>query len=224
MIHHWDGSRWTLVEGPDDIGPSGASGASLDDVVAFAADDVWAVGSQPSGVLIVHWDGSRWSVAPTPDVGDSSFLQAVDGSSPRDIWAVGWTSSGGMEAEPTPPVVLHFDGQRWESVSLPTPPDLYAVPVAVAAVGPGDVWISGWMSRSNNSDDLEEFRPLVAHWNGSDWRLGDVGVDASGSMINGATVAGGAVWLVGRHGGTYTEVEGNLVGARPLAVAGTCMS
>ena len=224
MIQHWDGRRWTVVEGPDVVSPGGASGASLDDVVAFASDDVWAVGSQPSGVLIEHWDGSRWSVHETPDVGDGSFLQAVDGSSPDDVWAVGWTTSGGMESEPTPPVVLHFDGDRWESISPPTPPDPYAVPLAVAAVGPGDVWVSGWMSRSNSSDDLEEFRPLVVRWNGSEWRLVDVGVDASGSMITGAAVAGDGVWLVGRHGGTYTEVEGSLVGARPLAVAGTCAS
>jgi hypothetical protein len=221
MIQHWDGERWSIVEGPDVI--DATSGASLDDIVAFAADDVWAVGSQPSGVLIEHWDGVQWSVVETPDVGGHGYLQAVDGSSPNDVWAAGWTSSGGMEAEPTPPIVLHFDGERWNSLSLPTPPDMYVVPLAVASVGPGDVWVSGWISRSNNSEDLEEVRPLAAHWNGSEWRLVDTGVDASGSMIDAAAETGDTVWLVGHHGGTYSEVEGNLRGAQPLTVAGTCI-
>jgi hypothetical protein len=221
MIQHWDGERWSIVEGPNVVDAS--NGASLDDVVAFAAEDVWAVGSQPSGVLIEHWDGVKWSVIETPDVGGHGYLEAVDGSGPDDVWAVGWMTSPGMETEPAPPIVLHFDGERWELLSPPTPPDMYVVPLAVVSAGPSDVWVSGWMSRSSNSDDLEEFRPLLVHWNGSEWRLVDAGVDAPGSMIDAAAEAGGTVWLVGRYGGSYTEVEGNLQGAQALTVAGTCI-
>jgi hypothetical protein len=222
MIQHWDGTAWAIVPGPDVVDDT--DGASLDDVLAFATDDVWAVGSQSSGILIEHWDGSRWSLVEAPDLGRHAFLQAVDGSSRDDVWAVGWTMSASIEAEPTPPIVLHFDGERWDPIQLPMPENTYLVLRAVAVIGPADVWVGGWMGESNNSEDLEGFRPLAAHWDGSEWRLEDIGVEEPGSMVSAAATAGEELWLVGRHGGDYTDVHANLRGAQHLTVMGTCKS
>jgi hypothetical protein len=221
MIQHWDGTEWSIVPNPEVV--EGGNGGDLEDVIAFASDDVWAVGSQPSGVLIEHWDGSRWSVVDAPDIGEHAYLTAIDGSSPTDVWTVGWTTTGGFDARPTPPVVLRFDGSSWASVRLPTSSDRYVVPLAVTAVGPGDVWVSGWTSASNSTNELDTFRPFVAHWDGVRWRFVDHGIELEGSVINASATDGRSVWFVGRHGGTYTDVHALLEGADAMTVAATCV-
>jgi hypothetical protein len=49
LTEHWDGTSWQIVSAP----PT----SSLSGLAAFAANDVWAVGS-----AIEHWDGSTWSL------------------------------------------------------------------------------------------------------------------------------------------------------------------
>jgi hypothetical protein len=220
MIQHWDGERWSLVPTPPVGGPEG--GGSLRDVIAFASDDVWAVGSQQGEPLIERWDGSRWTVVGAPDIDHPGSLHAVSASSPDDIWAVGWTSSDGAESEPTPPVVFHFDGERWAEVVLPVRSDRYVVPLAVASAARGDVWVGGWTGTTNNADALDRFRPFVAHLDGSEWNVSHPGVDADGSIIEGAASDGRSVWFVGRRGGEYTPPDAMLTGARPLVLVARC--
>jgi len=66
------------------------------------------------------------------DVPTDVDLNAVWGTSPDDVWAVG--DAG---------VVLHFDGQKWSRMKIAglgnRRPDLYAV----WAPEPGHVWIGG---------------------------------------------------------------------------------
>jgi len=220
LIEHWDGRRWSMVPTPDLT--SETSGASLDAISVVSAADIWAVGSQPSGVLIEHWDGSSWSVVDAPQPADHGFLTGVDASGPSDVWAVGWTSSGGMANEATPPVIERYDGTRWEIVELPASPARFAVPLAVTAVGPEDVWIGGWMADSNLSQNYDRYRALVAHWDGSAWTFAEIGLDQPPQVLAGATKIEGDVWLVGREGGAYEGVNGLFEGDRPLAAIGVC--
>jgi hypothetical protein len=62
LYEHWDGARWTVVAPPD------RRRGVVEDVVAVASDDVWAVGwNRPGPVIRVwHWDGSSWSRAVAP--------------------------------------------------------------------------------------------------------------------------------------------------------------
>jgi hypothetical protein len=58
LIEHWDGQRWSVVATPDVT--TGTEGAELSAISVVSTQDIWAIGSQPSGVLIEHWDGSSW--------------------------------------------------------------------------------------------------------------------------------------------------------------------
>src|SRR6185436_16425205 len=70
VIEHWNGTSWNIVAGDASVLAGG-----LDDVVAIASDDVWAVGELGhSTSLAEHWDGTSWSVVSTPAPGSISEL------------------------------------------------------------------------------------------------------------------------------------------------------
>jgi hypothetical protein len=95
LIEHYDGSHWTKVT---NLGPGQLLG-----VTATRADDVWAVGSGPSGAEIFHYDGTSWApvpVASTRTSTSTSILQRVSGSSPANVWAVGYRSASPKHFDP----------------------------------------------------------------------------------------------------------------------------
>ncbi len=113
---HWDGAGWSTVPTPNPAWP-GADFFTLDDVVALAADDAWAVGdsadfaSLKSETLIEHWNGASWQAVASPNPGGPAgpnALRGVDAAGPSDIWAVGSAKS------PSRPLILHFDGSGWQ--------------------------------------------------------------------------------------------------------------
>jgi hypothetical protein len=95
---HWDGSIWSVVTTPPNIG---TYDNLLYGLAAVATNDVWAVGNYYYSAtevrtLILHWDGSIWSIIPSPNQGTySSYLYGVAAISANDVWAVGTTT---MEA------------------------------------------------------------------------------------------------------------------------------
>ena len=85
---HWDGARWTLFRTPD---PGGATeDTDLEGAVAFASDDVWAVGSVGNdpdwSTFTAHWDGLAWTQVASSSPG--RFL-AVASDTTGGIWGVG---------------------------------------------------------------------------------------------------------------------------------------
>jgi hypothetical protein len=125
---------------------------------------------------------------------------------------------------PTPPVVEHYDGNEWQIIELPKPPAEFAPPLAVTAVSPQDVWISGWTGPSNEADRYAEQRALVAHWNGNVWTYPDIGLDQPPQVVWGASETGGNVFFVGSEGGSFsgTMSSGSIQGDHPLASFGVC--
>jgi hypothetical protein len=101
-IWHWNGSSWTHVPGP-----TPGRSRVLEDIVALAANDVWAGGYYTDTAYVVHpwiihWNGSGWTEVPTP-AGGSRFAAW----SPTDILtngAYGWAHWNGTNwtAEPGP--------------------------------------------------------------------------------------------------------------------------
>jgi hypothetical protein len=87
LIEHWNGSSWSVVEGPKFMN------ASLGGIVTISAHDIWAVGEYTIGrasqPLIEHWNGSSWSVVKSPLLpsGQNSLssLNSVVVVSPSDI-------------------------------------------------------------------------------------------------------------------------------------------
>jgi hypothetical protein len=95
LILHWDGTRWSVVPSPQ---PSPWNASPLYGVVAFSADDAWAVGSwsnasQGMSTFVLHWDGASWRQVSSPDMPGNgtgwNFLEDVAAVSPNEIWAVG---------------------------------------------------------------------------------------------------------------------------------------
>ena len=79
----YDGAAWRESPLPESHWRrTGAAGTvpTLRGVKAWSGSDVWAVGS----FGIEHYDGRRWQLVET-----SGKLSAIDGASPREMWAAG---------------------------------------------------------------------------------------------------------------------------------------
>src|SRR5687768_13891657 len=148
MIHHWDGTEWTLL-------PLSNPG-TLRGVDVVASDDVWAVGytyDPPAQTMIMHWDGTAWTTIPSPSIaGTPNYLYAVAAAGPNDVWAVGEAADQ--------PLALHWNGTVWSIV--PTPDLEHGVLNGVAVAGPNDVWAVGTFG---NYDAYN----LALHWDGTEW-------------------------------------------------------
>jgi hypothetical protein len=64
------------------------------DAVAF--NDVWAVGGDDYGPMIVHFDGAAWSRVPTPEANRAGRLAGIDSAAPDDLWATGNDLDGAL--------------------------------------------------------------------------------------------------------------------------------
>ncbi|HHN78643.1 MAG TPA: hypothetical protein ENK11_08240 [Phycisphaerales bacterium] len=161
-----DGGGWIEVADPAFDWPGGGVGAgiAMNDVLALAPDDVWAVGRHPAGDgigaggLLIHWDGSSLSLVEDPRVGGVLFIDrelgGIDATGPDDIWAVGDGSAAGG-----PTVTLaHFDGSDWTLAPSPYP-TVDALDHVVMA-SDGSTWTTGVFA------DAQE-----AYMDGSGWTL-----------------------------------------------------
>jgi hypothetical protein len=83
LAEHWDGTEWTrhTIDIP--------VGQVLLGVDAVASNDVWAVGGDDYGAMIIHYDGSSWSRVPTPEANRAGHLAGVGSAAPDNLWAAG---------------------------------------------------------------------------------------------------------------------------------------
>lgn len=157
LIEHWTGSSWNVIPSPN---PAGNTYVELNGVAAISANDIWAVGhggdpsSIPLRTLTEHWNGTAWSIIPSPSPGtyNGNVLNAVDGVSANDVWAVGWYQSGSTGQEGGA-LTLHWDGKQWTVVPTPSRSTLYGV----TALASNDVWAVG--------------DQVILHWNGANWSI-----------------------------------------------------
>jgi len=95
---HWDGKTWTDYwdkNGWVNMGPQ------TNAIWASGPNDVFFISY---GGQINHWDGNSFERMATPT---ELPLTDIWGTSPDDVWAVGWSLS---KAKST---VLHYDGVNW---------------------------------------------------------------------------------------------------------------
>jgi hypothetical protein len=161
LAEHWNGSAWTIVPTPHVGDPQNIN--DFKGVDAFAPDAVVAVGhtgyQQSSAPLVEVWNGTTWSVIATPGP-KLGGLQAVSGSSPDDVWAVGADHAGR-------PLVLHLNGMAWRTMPVPVPRRTkYAAFVGVLDRAPNDVWAVG-----GSTVDGSLYMNLIEHWNGTAWSI-----------------------------------------------------
>ena len=179
LVEHWDGTAWTRVQAPM---PSGTQ-AGLAGVDELSTGNAWAVGDSANGSpgegnidnepLIEHWNGSTWSIVSgvTLPSGSTGVLNAIGGTGPDDLWAVGYT----LNADATMEQVLfeHFDGTTWQQATFPAQTaacdpnasDCFLLPKAVSAISPDDVWVVGSVLEPNPTANF------AAHWDGTAWSV-----------------------------------------------------
>ena len=81
---------------------------------AVSASDIWAVGDQSGGLLIMHWNGKSWKLVknpfvPVPEHGHA--LNSVAAISAKDAWAVGYYGGGCCG------LFTHWNGTAWKHVA-----------------------------------------------------------------------------------------------------------
>src|SRR4030095_7148183 len=134
-----------------------------------------------SSTFTLHWNGTTWSEIPSPNVSDQTSLSGVDGATPNDVWAVGYSGVSEVGA-----LTMHWDGTAWTVV--PTLTDGWFS--AVKAFSATDVFAVG---TSGN-------KPLSARWDGTLWRViptPPVNIPGWLSEISGLD---GSIWAVGVQG------------------------
>jgi hypothetical protein len=208
LVLHWNGAVWKRVKSPTPASSSRKGArrdASLADVDAVSARNVWAVGTyfrrarngrHAYQTLVLHWNGTSWKKLPSANPGGvrhMNTLEAVAASPDGDVWATGsYHTSGGGRL-----LGEHRLGGSWQAVRMPPLRTPHAPEPGLASLSPldgGDIWASGWYL---DDDGLVE-QPLVAHWDGGAWRLvptPQVGLDSWLAGI--AAVSENDVWAVG---------------------------
>jgi hypothetical protein len=176
LVEHWNGTAWKLGNAPQ---PAGRA-AQLAGVDELSPSNVWAVGDSEgnSGVtsdlpLIEQWNGTKWSIVAGVSLpaGASGVLNAIGGSGPDDLWAVGYQLSADESQESL--LIEHYNGTQWANVPFPTQfsvcdsglSDCFLDATAVAASAPDNAWLAGNVAQPNDTQHV------LAHWNGTSWSL-----------------------------------------------------
>ena len=164
----WNGSAWSIVPVQRD---SGLSTEKLTAVSGTAGNDVWAVGdgkgifTNQTFATIRHWDGTRWtekvcraaSASNPPDGyeggGPDAYFTGVAAASSNDVWAVGVRGSG--------PMILHWDGQAWTTVSHPRAFPNSATLRAITTSSGGSAWSVGVEIEVSTSGSVSPEHTLI---------------------------------------------------------------
>ena len=193
LVQRWNGTSWSAV-----ASPAFGGGSSLDAITSLSSTDMWAVGTRDGAglnttvaTLAVHWNGSAWSAVTTPNVGNRwNALEAVAGSSPNDVWAVGsWRHTAGLYQN----LAVHWNGTQWSIVPTPNLANAENQLQAVVAIAPDDAWALG------STNDGISGKAVYLHWNGTAWSYvpgpGDGTTLAGGDAL--VALASDDVWAIG---------------------------
>lgn len=192
MIRHWDGAAWSAATLP--VLPPNTYLGGID---AVSDSNVWAVGSTDGGGTpsLLHYNGSSWTTVPAPDVpaGTSNDLDGLDMRTATDGWAVGETSAG----TPNQPLILRWQGGKWNTSPVPKGSVIAGGLVSVAAASADDVWAVGADESQGPEPSLKT--GLVMHFDGGTWSPVKVPTTL-GTSFSAVAVAGpGDVWVTGAN-------------------------
>ena len=184
-FYTWDGTTLRLVKPPSE-----ARNASLFDVTALSATDIWAVGQThdfPERVRILHYNGSAWKVIPGVSPGrQQNALVAVSAASPTDVWAVGVF---GQDKS----LVEHWDGHTWRRVGTPAATRPFHILQGVVALSANDAWAVGLRIRAGGAGANRE---LIEHWDGSAWTI--TPRNGAAALFDVAASGASDAWAVGQ--------------------------
>ena len=168
LAMHWNGNEWSVA--PMGVS-SGLSTERLTGVSGVGGNDVWAVG-EGRGIFtnqlfatIRHWDGIRWtekicraaSSSNPPDGyeggGPDAYFTGVSAAASNNVWAVGVQGAG--------PMILHWDGHAWTTVTHPRAFPNAATLRAVATSKAGSAWSAGIEIEIDPSGSVTPERTLI---------------------------------------------------------------
>ena len=168
LAMRWNGSAWSIVAVERN---GGLSTEKLNAVSGTAGNDVWAVGdgkgifTNQTFATIRHWDGAHWtekvcraaSGSNPPDGyeggGPDAYFTGVAAAASNDVWAVGVRGSG--------PMILHWDGQAWTTVTHPRAFPNSATLRAVTTSSAGSAWSVGLEIEVSPSGSVTPERTLI---------------------------------------------------------------
>jgi hypothetical protein len=196
------------------------AGSSLHKVSTLNGN-AWAIGTSPTGPLIMRFDGSRWTETPRPGTDELAAhhpevrdihgyqLEGVFARSATDAWAVGYASgmTSGVELVQFA-VAMRWDGTAWRFVPTPRAGETEAFTLrGVVAFGPDDAWAVG----SYHSPDSGKL-PLAMHWDGTSWtadaQVWPRAYDSRGALYAAArTPYAQTLWAVGEDA-SWDELTG----------------
>ena len=187
IIEHFDGKRWSLVEGINYLSSTG-----LNAVAAISSHNVWAVGDG-----IQHYDGKHWTYAAQPSLPQGGYgeFMSVAASSPSDVWTVGYDATDNVY----PPaqasantLIEHYNGKHWTVVRTPRPATGHGELMGVTVIAPNNVWAVG--DAGENPETT-----LVEHYDGRKWSIVPSPNDATGFgyLTEVAAASATNVWALG---------------------------
>ena len=194
-ILHYDGAAWSSQL--TDFG-------RINDFWAAADGQVFAarVGPIDQPISILHYNGQGWSspAAQPAFPSEETTLNGIWGSSPTDVYAVGyWISSSGNSFG----YILHFDGAQWSEMAIANADKgnfLHLTDVWGSSAT--DVYAIGEYQPEDS--ELSDFRGVILHYDGQAWtevfRQADTdlkhiwGTAATDVYVTGAQGQTGAIW------------------------------
>jgi hypothetical protein len=191
----YNGSSWSSGQVP--VLPGGQrSGLGLGPGLAVGSHDAWAFGFNGTATAKIYsyaayFNGSKWQAMSLPGPTGEYGVTDASAVSASDIWAV----NAGGPGERTANGLVHWNGQRWNSVSLPSSVADKDNLTSVLALPGGDVWVAGGIP-----DGASKAQGVTALWNGHTWTVDKLAADPSapddviGDMIPDGS---GGVWAMG---------------------------
>ena len=160
---NFNGDTWSSVPITSSEGGVIQGAFDLVGIYGFGANDIWAVGGKSTlnpnpppnfldSSLIIHYDGSQWREHP---IQRGRSLQAVWGSSPSSVWAVGLAGT-----------TYFYNGVNWEKRTIRDNIDFNGV-IGSSSV---DVYATGYKIDTQPIDSIHYY---IFRFDGSFWTLRD---------------------------------------------------
>jgi len=165
----------------------------LNGVFCTSSRNCWAVGEYMPSTgnsdlnEVLHWNGQKWSKtsAPSPGgKGSGSFseLFAVQCTSARNCWAVGFYDKGGAELNQA----LHWNGKNWSKVTAPSLGGTISGAVSelldISCTSSTSCLASGEFGSQTGNEEI--LLNQVLRWNGNKWSVVDTPNPAGSNLFD----------------------------------------
>lgn len=142
--------------------------------------------------MVCVWAGSGATVTAATRSSPPGFnaLDEVAGTSPTDVWAVGYQEKNFRYRT----LILHWDGSSWARFPSPNPAANNEL-LGVAAASATDAWAVG----HSCADPCHVRETLTLHWDGTSWsEVPSPSPGAADNVLNGVSASStGDAWAVG---------------------------